>query len=145
MIRRPPRSTLFPYTTLFRSDCVWQFCVWYRRPVKFPLENHVGSPVALQKLAQFFLVEFSLQGQFNPCGVRRTGCILKGTHVKTEKAYTGHLCGYMVTFRGLVLQSAQRRHFLVRMKGARSRDEPSREQASQAKGVSFSPRPLGPS
>src|SRR2546425_7121683 len=27
MIRRPPRSTLFPYTTLFRSaynpDCVW--------------------------------------------------------------------------------------------------------------------------
>src|SRR5262245_62246074 len=25
MIRRPPRSTLFPYTTLFRSDCM-QFC-----------------------------------------------------------------------------------------------------------------------
>src|SRR5439155_16999426 len=26
MIRRPPRSTLFPYTTLFRSDCIklWQ-------------------------------------------------------------------------------------------------------------------------
>src|SRR5215831_9937840 len=25
MIRRPPRSTLFPYTTLFRSDpCAWQ-------------------------------------------------------------------------------------------------------------------------
>src|SRR2546430_9942463 len=23
MIRRPPRSTLFPYTTLFRSRCVW--------------------------------------------------------------------------------------------------------------------------
>src|SRR5437667_9364463 len=22
MLRRPPRSTLFPYTTLFRSDCV---------------------------------------------------------------------------------------------------------------------------
>src|SRR3546814_9928695 len=30
MIRRPPRSTrtdtLFPYTTLFRSDRAWQFC-----------------------------------------------------------------------------------------------------------------------
>src|SRR5438105_6157170 len=27
MIRRPPRSTLFPYTTLFRStaDAAWQF------------------------------------------------------------------------------------------------------------------------
>src|ERR1041385_9419968 len=23
MIRRPPRSTLFPYTTLFRSLCAW--------------------------------------------------------------------------------------------------------------------------
>src|SRR3712207_7931117 len=25
MIRRPPRSTLFPYTTLFRSPCLWSF------------------------------------------------------------------------------------------------------------------------
>src|SRR2546430_17215458 len=24
MIRRPPRSTLFPYTTLFRSDVAWR-------------------------------------------------------------------------------------------------------------------------
>src|SRR5690554_7295626 len=24
MIRRPPRSTLFPYTTLFRSDWAWR-------------------------------------------------------------------------------------------------------------------------
>src|SRR2546421_7932602 len=24
MIRRPPRSTLFPYTTLFRSDIEWR-------------------------------------------------------------------------------------------------------------------------
>src|SRR3712207_583205 len=28
MIRRPPRSTLFPYTTLFRSE--WDFRVLYR-------------------------------------------------------------------------------------------------------------------
>src|SRR2546430_12936626 len=26
MIRRPPRSTLFPYTTLFRSRPVWNGC-----------------------------------------------------------------------------------------------------------------------
>src|SRR5260370_19757659 len=25
MIRRPPRSTLFPYTTLFRSSSTWDF------------------------------------------------------------------------------------------------------------------------
>src|SRR3712207_8426239 len=27
MIRRPPRSTLFPYTTLFRSEAVVQRCL----------------------------------------------------------------------------------------------------------------------
>src|SRR3712207_7662368 len=36
MIRRPPRSTLFPYTTLFRSGFsaymvfVWDFVAWAR-------------------------------------------------------------------------------------------------------------------
>src|SRR3712207_7011292 len=35
MIRRPPRSTLFPYTTLFRSDLVTRFCELApeRRPI----------------------------------------------------------------------------------------------------------------
>src|SRR5437867_10552736 len=28
MIRRPPRSTLFPYTTLFRSE-TRSYCQWY--------------------------------------------------------------------------------------------------------------------
>src|SRR5690348_17983752 len=28
MIRRPPRSTLFPYTTLFRSDLAGSIWVW---------------------------------------------------------------------------------------------------------------------
>src|SRR3989442_1989586 len=28
MIRRPPRSTLFPYTTLFRSSMVIAVCQW---------------------------------------------------------------------------------------------------------------------
>src|SRR5256885_10858438 len=35
MIRRPPRSTLFPYTTLFRSDRRENACVGENR------ENHV--------------------------------------------------------------------------------------------------------
>src|SRR5947199_5222265 len=26
MILRPPRSTLFPYTTLFRSSLLWEIC-----------------------------------------------------------------------------------------------------------------------
>src|SRR5256885_11826693 len=35
MIRRPPRSTLFPYTTLFRSTCPpnrCAVCCWSRLP-----------------------------------------------------------------------------------------------------------------
>src|SRR5712671_7239824 len=35
MIRRPPRSTLFPYTTLFRSQLVR-----IRRSMDLPLSNH---------------------------------------------------------------------------------------------------------
>src|SRR2546425_9515914 len=37
MIRRPPRSTLFPYTTLFRSACAT-----YRVP--WPISRSAGSP-----------------------------------------------------------------------------------------------------
>src|SRR5258707_7580211 len=53
MIRRPPRSTLFPYTTLFRSivgrfpvspsqpdpdlhQSTWNGCQWSRRQVVYP-------------------------------------------------------------------------------------------------------------
>src|SRR2546422_6065792 len=31
MIRRPPRSTLFPYTTLFRSAVVGAFCAYIQK------------------------------------------------------------------------------------------------------------------
>src|SRR5687767_15564124 len=40
MIRRPPRSTLFPYTTLFRSDAAHDLAVDHDRDA--PLE-HAGS------------------------------------------------------------------------------------------------------
>src|SRR5438876_3198577 len=46
MIRRPPRSTLFPYTTLFRSrqvashlprvDLAGTHSMWPRRSIEFP-------------------------------------------------------------------------------------------------------------
>src|SRR2546429_3630415 len=50
MIRRPPRSTLFPYTTLFRSDLD---LVWYEEPVLADdiaacaeVSEKIGIPVA---------------------------------------------------------------------------------------------------
>src|SRR2546427_1025462 len=45
MIRRPPRSTLFPYTTLFRSGritCLPQFCPWSE--IAFRAERRRDEP-----------------------------------------------------------------------------------------------------
>src|SRR2546427_7087826 len=47
MIRRPPRSTLFPYTTLFRSPPVRVRCEYF--PVNFltyALGSRCGAPLA---------------------------------------------------------------------------------------------------
>src|SRR2546422_3351277 len=49
MIRRPPRSTLFPYTTLFRSDIDANF-FWKNR----------GMPVTLLR----FLLPIGTRGSF---------------------------------------------------------------------------------
>src|SRR5436309_8114197 len=40
MIRRPPRSTLFPYTTLFRSEIFW---ICARAAVIFALLGYMGD------------------------------------------------------------------------------------------------------
>src|SRR3989442_15511682 len=37
MIRRPPRSTLFPYTTLFRSHKLLDLGQWWRETTTLPL------------------------------------------------------------------------------------------------------------
>src|SRR3712207_9299447 len=44
MIRRPPRSTLFPYTTLFRSvEKRRVFGVWLREPLKSRVCNRAAQ------------------------------------------------------------------------------------------------------
>src|SRR5258707_6046715 len=42
MIRRPPRSTLFPYTTLFRSKKMWTTSqvTHAGNPLQWPLKGH---------------------------------------------------------------------------------------------------------
>src|SRR2546422_7559742 len=50
MIRRPPRSTLFPYTTLFRS--------WQRRPVIAALGDAMPNTLLLAGTA--LLIDFTL-------------------------------------------------------------------------------------
>src|SRR5258705_8290231 len=58
MIRRPPRSTLFPYTTLFRS-LIGSPPEWIVRPVVQELRNPVKiklRPVILTIIDRQFLV-----------------------------------------------------------------------------------------
>src|SRR5437868_10691187 len=40
MVRRPPRSTLFPYTTLFRSWMVLNVTCWWSAPVRPAWRRH---------------------------------------------------------------------------------------------------------
>src|SRR2546430_10549252 len=42
MIRRPPRSTLFPYTTLFRS--LMRTALEYARTFEIPVADHCEEP-----------------------------------------------------------------------------------------------------
>src|SRR5258708_39967078 len=56
MIRRPPRSTLFPYTTLFRSlfdlngtmidDMPYHIKAWYR------ILNELGANISMEKRSE---------------------------------------------------------------------------------------------
>src|SRR5258705_4146028 len=66
MIRRPPRSTLFPYTTLFRSsvgppkrragdDEVERQAIWARRQVRS--EEHTSELQSLRHLVCRLLLE----------------------------------------------------------------------------------------
>src|SRR5256885_6310454 len=50
MIRRPPRSTLFPYTTLFRSRqrvCLLPLCCLHELPYSFHDPKHVTHILTL--------------------------------------------------------------------------------------------------
>src|SRR5256885_13169400 len=62
MIRRPPRSTLFPYTTLFRSIC--------------GLQNIRSSPSKSSSRRIFCSRSFRLHGQVKVCRktLRHSSC-----------------------------------------------------------------------
>src|SRR5256885_7434843 len=67
MIRRPPRSTLFPYTTLFRSP-VWKAHVGDVREAK---ENGSGPPageVAMRSAREHVLQQAAEEELFGPRG-----------------------------------------------------------------------------
>src|SRR2546429_6743536 len=65
MIRRPPRSTLFPYTTLFRSVVYLNdYDVVTLTPGQFKVEN-LGSSAATVQISQIeFSPEAAERGKF---------------------------------------------------------------------------------
>src|SRR5437660_4714272 len=73
MLRHPPRSTLFPYTTLFRSTAVVSWaqyqrrdsgCGWKCRPVKRERTRLNSSEVA-SSYSVFCLHEITLASHFS--------------------------------------------------------------------------------
>src|SRR2546430_16334578 len=62
MIRRPPRSTLFPYTTLFRSECAscGQDLCAHRAPAGLGSRVVTRSQLPAELAIRFGLVESSL-------------------------------------------------------------------------------------
>src|SRR2546423_9570240 len=75
MIRRPPRSTLFPYTTLFRST-LWEDVSWVLRPPRGPMpfsRSHqlrcVSRVTAVQAICAILLLNSALSRQ-NPAEKR---------------------------------------------------------------------------
>src|SRR2546426_3811668 len=61
MIRRPPRSTLFPYTTLFRSDvCTLDYAKMARAMI--PLQRRMQRADRVQLKAPGTDLQFSIKG-----------------------------------------------------------------------------------
>src|SRR2546430_4340857 len=63
MIRRPPRSTLFPYTTLFRSvNSRAQVAAWVTRQAEADATPTAGAPPDLKQIGR---AHSELQSQSN--------------------------------------------------------------------------------
>src|SRR5438067_7375977 len=94
MLRRPPRSTLFPYTTLFRS--VYKLSQTGRRAtMKFANEAGAGKqsipgrPVALRRRGEGAVSWVGQQGEAPPAGVAapdRKSTRLNSSHVSISYA-----------------------------------------------------------
>src|SRR5690349_22677523 len=83
MIRRPPRSTLFPYTTLFRSmlKFLWPTVqvLWF-----LDLQSDVVYEI-LEALSPLYPFEFYVEG-YVPKGSDRKSTRLNSSHVEISYA-----------------------------------------------------------
>src|SRR2546429_8502411 len=98
MIRRPPRSTLFPYTTLFRSELAIAILdlAW--------IGNDALQALQLEIFGKH--PEFAVAGHFAPvenCDARRiaaAGPLLVGVHQGMQDAVAGWERAHLITAQG---------------------------------------------
>src|SRR2546430_7440089 len=81
MIRRPPRSTLFPYTTLFRSDSL-------KMPHALPgfrlhADDALGEKIVSRPLAAVVIAARCRDGEIDVVEVRVVGH--RGPHVRVPR------------------------------------------------------------
>src|SRR3989442_6144809 len=82
MIRRPPRSTLFPYTTLFRS----LERVGRRLPVRYVLVGHLHGLAVLRHREANLVDDFALAMDGKTVQVDRKSTRLNSSHVRISYA-----------------------------------------------------------
>src|SRR3712207_8194098 len=92
MIRRPPRSTLFPYTTLFRSTRVQERSNCHRN-----VSHHLPAQSSLWKAQNWTVSARKLHGPIGPASRDRKSTRLNSSHanisyavfcLKKKKKYT---------------------------------------------------------
>src|SRR3712207_7300192 len=82
MIRRPPRSTLFPYTTLFRSQLSWLVAAIVPGLERHPLKKLAVDAVGLLRQLERWREEAARAGR----RVDRKSTRLNSSHAHTPDA-----------------------------------------------------------
>src|SRR3712207_8506373 len=85
MIRRPPRSTLFPYTTLFRSYLSWFYALRLVNPVRLGAIFNV-EPLVSIAAAWLLLGERLAPMQLVGAGLDRKSTRLNSSHANISYA-----------------------------------------------------------
>src|SRR3712207_8297696 len=87
MIRRPPRSTLFPYTTLFRSEaCLIETTVAGVVPVKRDESNQTRANVATEIKDKFSAIGYNGKSAEEVENIDRKSTRLNSSHANISYA-----------------------------------------------------------
>src|SRR5258708_1707160 len=92
MIRRPPRSTLFPYTTLFRSKGI--ICVWREK-------SALGAPCHIWTWVTFAVTSvpvYLIRERFHWLPMKRAVASRPPRTINRKPFRKFHLSGYIIRF-----------------------------------------------